>query len=39
MGVIGFGDIGLEPVMAHDERAGAEFDARREEIERVARLA
>ena len=39
MGVIGFADINLESVMAHDEKVGAEFDARNTEILRVAQLA
>jgi len=35
MGVIGFGDIHLETVMAHDEHVATQFDRQREQVERV----
>jgi hypothetical protein len=39
MGILGFADIDLDTVMAYDEQAGDRFDARGEEIARVAQLA
>jgi hypothetical protein len=39
MGILGFADIDLETVMAHDEAIGSQFDTRHEEVLRVAALA
>ena len=39
MGVLGFADTDVEALSAHDEAVGHDFDARRAEIEQVARAA
>jgi hypothetical protein len=36
MGVIGFADLNVETIMAHDESVGDQFDRQRREIQRVA---
>jgi hypothetical protein len=38
MGIIGFADVNLEEVSAHDEQVGRDFDRRRQEIEDVAQV-
>ena len=39
MGILGFADVDLEVVMAQDEQAVGKFDARHEEVLRVATAA
>jgi hypothetical protein len=39
MDVMGYAATDVEALSAHDEAVGMDFDARREEIERVARVA